>query len=74
MAEPLQEAGVKPDVVATDNASYSAMVFRLFSLLGYHFSPRFEDLADQRSGVWSCPLWRPAVTGLWRPWPATSST
>ncbi|KAA6224024.1 hypothetical protein CP973_20805 [Streptomyces albofaciens JCM 4342] len=24
------------------------MVFGLFSLLGYNFSPRFKDLADQR--------------------------
>lgn len=42
------DAGRKPDMVATDNASYSDMVFGLFSLLGYNFSPRFRDLADQR--------------------------
>ncbi len=28
------DAGMKPETVATDNASYSDMVFGLFSLLG----------------------------------------
>jgi TnpA family transposase len=42
------DGGVKPEMVATDNASYSDMVFGLFKLLGYHFSPRFRDLDDQR--------------------------
>nr|WP_221179400.1 Tn3 family transposase [Streptomyces botrytidirepellens] len=35
-------------MVATDNASYSDMVFGLFGMLGYYFSPRFKGLADQR--------------------------
>ncbi|WP_435054285.1 Tn3 family transposase [Nonomuraea angiospora] len=35
-------------MVATDNASYSDMVFGLFKILGYNFSPRFRDLDDQR--------------------------
>jgi TnpA family transposase len=51
------DAGVKPDMVATDNASYSDMVFGLFSLLGYNFSPRFRDLADQR-------FWRAELPGV----------
>ncbi|WP_317441046.1 Tn3 family transposase [Streptomyces collinus] len=51
------DAGVKPDMVATDNASYSDMVFGLFSLLGYNFSPRFRDLADQR-------FWRAELPGM----------
>jgi len=42
------DAGPTPDVVTTDNASYRDMVFGLFSLLGYRFSPRFADLPDQR--------------------------
>jgi Tn3 transposase DDE domain len=33
------------------------MVFGLFSLLGYNFSPRFRDLADQR-------FWRAEVPGV----------
>jgi TnpA family transposase len=45
------DGGVKPEMVATDNASYSDMVFGIFDILGYRFSPRFKDLADQR-------LWR----------------
>ena len=51
------DAGVKPDMVATDNASYSDMVFGLFSLLGCNFSPRFRDLADQR-------FWRAELPGV----------
>lgn len=35
-------------MVATDNASYSDMVFGLFKILGYNLSPRFGDLDDQR--------------------------
>jgi TnpA family transposase len=42
------DSGARPEMVATDNASYSDMVFGLFSMLGYNFSPRFKDLADQR--------------------------
>ncbi len=51
------DAGVKPEMVATDNASYSDMVFGLFSMLGYNFSPRFRDLADQR-------FWRAEMPGV----------
>jgi TnpA family transposase len=42
------DAGPKPDVVTTDHASYSDIVFGVFAILGYRFSPRFADLADQR--------------------------
>lgn len=42
------DGGVKPEMVATDNASYSDMVFGIFKMLGYRFSPRFRDLEDQR--------------------------
>ena len=50
------DAGARPEMVATDNASYSDMVFGLFSMLGYNFSPRFRDLADQR-------FWRAELPG-----------
>ena len=50
------DAGVKPEMVATDNASYSDIVFGLFKILGYSFSPRFRDLADQR-------FWRAHLPG-----------
>ncbi|CAM5257948.1 hypothetical protein SCANM63S_04398 [Streptomyces canarius] len=49
--------GMKPEMVATDNASYSDMVFGLFKILGYNFSPRFRDLDDQR-------FWRAAMPGV----------
>jgi TnpA family transposase len=48
---------VKPEMVATDNASYSDMVFGLFKILGYNFSPRFRDLEDQR-------FWRATMPGV----------
>lgn len=42
------DGGVKPEMVATDNASYSDIMFGLFRILGYNFSSRFKDLDDQR--------------------------
>ncbi|MBN6058608.1 Tn3 family transposase, partial [Nonomuraea sp. RK-328] len=42
------DAGPKPEVVTTDQASDSDMVFGIFSMLGYRFAPRFADLGDQR--------------------------
>ena len=48
------DAGPKPEMIATDTASYSDIVFGLFRLLGYRFSPRIADLFDQR--FWRAPL------------------
>lgn len=42
------DGGVKPEMVAADNASYSDMAFGLYKMLGFRFAPRFRDLADQR--------------------------
>lgn len=42
------DGGPKPEIVATDEASYSDMVFGLFSMLGYRFSPRIADFGDTR--------------------------
>ena len=42
------DGGVKPEMVTTDNASYSDIVFGIFKMLGYRFAPRFRDLSDQR--------------------------
>jgi TnpA family transposase len=50
------DGGPKPEMVASDTASYSDMVFGIFTLLGYRFSPRIADLADQR-------LWRATLPG-----------
>jgi TnpA family transposase len=38
------DAGPKPEMVTTDTASYSDIVFGLFRLLGYLFSPRIADM------------------------------
>jgi TnpA family transposase len=50
------DGGAKPEMIASDTASYSDMVFGIFTLLGYRFSPRIADLADQR-------LWRATLPG-----------
>jgi TnpA family transposase len=42
------DGGPKPDLVATDEASYSDMVFGVFQILGYRFSPRIADIGDTR--------------------------
>jgi TnpA family transposase len=42
------DAGPQPEVVTTDQASDSDIVFGIFSMLGYRFAPRFADLGDQR--------------------------
>ncbi len=36
------DGGVKPEMVATDNASYSDMVFGIFKMLGYRFPPALQ--------------------------------
>jgi len=57
IARALRDAGMEviytglrqtPEMIATDTASYSEIVFGLFRLLGYQFSPRLADLPDQR--------------------------
>jgi TnpA family transposase len=45
------DGGPKPEMIASDTASYSDMVFGIFRLLGYRFSPRIADVSDAR-------LWR----------------
>ncbi|MBA9005695.1 Tn3 family transposase [Thermomonospora cellulosilytica] len=45
------DGGPRPEMVITDTASYSDIVFGLFAICGYQFSPRIADLADTR-------LWR----------------
>jgi TnpA family transposase len=46
-----QETGLSPTTIMTDTGAYSDVMFGLFRLLGYHFSPRMADVGDSR-------LWR----------------
>jgi TnpA family transposase len=46
-----QETDLRPKELISDNAGYSDLVFGLFRVLGYQFSPRIADLGDAR-------LWR----------------
>ncbi len=43
-----QETKLRPTELMTDTASYSDVVFGLFHMLGYRFSPRLADLGDRR--------------------------
>jgi TnpA family transposase len=43
-----QETGLRPHEVMSDTAGYSDLVFGLFWLLGYQFSPRLADLGESR--------------------------
>lgn len=68
------DGGVKPEMVATDNASYSDTVFGIFKMLGYRFSPRFRDLEDQRFWKAQMPGAEPVDGyGRWRHWPQQQS-
>ena len=46
-----RDGGPKPEAVITGTASYSDIVFGLFAICGYQFSPRIADITDAR-------LWR----------------
>ena len=43
-----QQTSLRPREVMADSAGYSDIVFGLFLLLGYQFSPRLADLGDKR--------------------------
>jgi TnpA family transposase len=43
-----QETGLHPRELMTDTASYSDMIFGLFHVLGYQFSPRLADVGEAR--------------------------
>jgi TnpA family transposase len=45
------QAGIQPEMVSTDTADASEIVFALAWALGYRWAPRLADLPDQR-------LWR----------------
>ncbi len=46
-----QQTSLDPQEVMTDTGSYSDLIFGLFYLLGYQFSPRLADVGESR-------LWR----------------
>jgi len=43
-----QQTSLRPREIMADTAGYSDIVFGLFLLLGYQFSPRLTDLGDKR--------------------------
>lgn len=55
-----RDGGPKPETVMTDTASYSDIVFGLFAICCYQFSPRIADISDAR-------LWRTHATADYGP-------
>jgi TnpA family transposase len=49
------DGGPRPEVVVSDSASYTDIVFGLFRMLGHQFSPRIADLTDTR--FWRIDAW-----------------
>ncbi len=43
-----QETKLQPKELMTDTASYTTMIFGLFHLLGYQFSPHLPDVGEAR--------------------------
>ena len=43
-----QDGGQRPDIIVTDTASYSDLVFGLLHLLGYSYRPALADMPDQK--------------------------
>lgn len=43
-----QQTNLQPTQIMTDTGAYSDVVFGLFRLLGYHFSPRLADIGGTR--------------------------
>jgi TnpA family transposase len=43
-----QDGGQRPDIIVTDTASYSDLVFGLLHLLGYSYRPELADMPDQK--------------------------
>lgn len=55
-----QDGGQRPDIVVTDTASYSDLVFGLLQLLGYSYRPALADISDQKMWTTTRP---PAAYG-----------
>jgi len=43
-----RDGGTRPEMIVTDTASYSDIVFGLLTLAGYTYSPQLADLPDQK--------------------------
>ncbi|MDQ0936660.1 TnpA family transposase [Streptomyces turgidiscabies] len=61
-----RDGGPKPETVITDTASYCDIVFGLFAICGYQFSPRIADISDAR-------LWRTNTAADYGPLQAVSN-
>jgi TnpA family transposase len=61
-----QQTELQPTRIMTDTGAYSDVVFGLFRLLGYRFSPRLENWDDCLQLVGSLKLGRVRATGIMR--------
>lgn len=59
-----QQTGLNPVEIMTDTAGTSDIIFGLFWLLGYQFSPRLADAVRRCSGG----LTKQRITGRWTNW------
>jgi TnpA family transposase len=69
-----RDGGPKPETVIADTASYSDIVFGLFAICGYQFSPLLADIADTRLWRFDLPFdqlsrHRIQLTRILAPWP-----
>ena len=63
-----RDGGERPETVITDPASYSNIVFGLFAICGYQFSPRHRRHLRQPA------LWRTSATADYGPLISPSRT
>jgi len=59
------DGGVKPEMVATDNASYSDIVFGILRSWATTSAPASRTWTTTGSGGRPCPGWRRGRTGYW---------
>jgi TnpA family transposase len=57
-----QQTDLNPTEIMTDTGAYTDVVFGLFWLLGYRFSPRIADIGGAR--YWRVDTWRITVASM----------
>src|SRR5690606_41216313 len=57
-----RDGGRRPEMIVTDTASYSDIVFGLLTLAGFAYAPQLADLPDQTM----CRANRPPASGAFR--------
>jgi TnpA family transposase len=60
-----QETELEPTEIMTDTGAYTDVIFGIFALLGYQFSPRLAAIGGSRFIIvlWNSLYWTPRSTG-----------